>query len=138
MKCFLYLTTLWTSVNMPNYANMSIYSKYKILCTEVSALHCSKEQFEILKDRYKEVINSNRRFENVNSLPHLLKILEKRDYLNSNNIQVLIDIASDLRKSSLVQKLKQYEAGSSGSNENVHKRDINCNKKEYSGNFLFV
>ncbi|XP_044268386.1 uncharacterized protein LOC123013723 [Tribolium madens] len=88
---------------------MSTNSNYKMVCNEISSIRCSSEQLKILKERYQTVINSTRRLEHIRSLSELIKVLEKRDYLNSGNTKILIDIASELKQPQLLQSLNSLQ-----------------------------
>ncbi|EFA04650.1 Fas (TNFRSF6)-associated via death domain [Tribolium castaneum] len=101
-----------------------------MLCNEIASIRCPSEQLKILKERYQTVINSNRRLENIRSLSELIKVLEKRNYLNSSNTQALSDIASEFKQPEVLHSLRNVQ---------IEDNHVNCNAcnshspEEYSG-----
>jgi hypothetical protein len=87
---------------------MSTNSKYQIIFNKIASIQYSDEQIENIKSRYTSEINSKRRLCSITSLTELLEILEKRDYLNPNNTDPLMEIAVYFRESSVISLLKDY------------------------------
>jgi hypothetical protein len=87
---------------------MSTNSKYQIIFNKIASIQCSDEQIDNIKSRYTSEINSKRRLCRIRSLAELLEILEKRDYLNPNNTDPLMQIAVYFGESSVISLLKDY------------------------------
>ncbi|XP_034824472.1 fas-associated death domain protein [Maniola hyperantus] len=62
-----------------------------------------------LKEFYRDDIDSERRFELVDTIGKLLKILEVRDVLSEDNIGPLKEIARRLNNDELLQRIFDYE-----------------------------
>ncbi|XP_023953956.1 uncharacterized protein LOC112057681 [Bicyclus anynana] len=62
-----------------------------------------------LKVYYKDDIDSERRFEQINTIGKLLKILEIRDVLSEDNIGPLKEIARNLNNNDLLRRISEYE-----------------------------
>jgi hypothetical protein len=86
---------------------MSTNSKYQIIFNKIASIQYSDEQIENIKSRYTSEINSKRRLCRIRSLAELLEILEKRDYLNPNNTDPLMEIAEYFGESSVIQSLER-------------------------------
>ncbi|CAH1401850.1 unnamed protein product [Nezara viridula] len=61
---------------------------FQLLCQ----IKLSKEKLELIKSKFKDNINSLRRYENIDDMKELLKILEKRCVIGHDNIVKLYDI----------------------------------------------
>ncbi|XP_026751231.2 uncharacterized protein LOC113511724 [Galleria mellonella] len=73
----------------------------------------------LLKEVYRNVINSPRRCENIITVGQLLKVLEIRDVLSENNIEPLKDIAQIINdKGEILRHIVAYENA--------------CSKREYN------
>ncbi|XP_059059867.1 uncharacterized protein LOC131853077 [Achroia grisella] len=76
----------------------------------VSNLSHDHEPLNSLKEFYKDQINSPRRFEQIDTLGKLLKILEIRDVLSEDNIEPLKEMARRTNNSSdLLRTITDYE-----------------------------
>ncbi|KZC05032.1 Death domain-containing adapter protein BG4, partial [Dufourea novaeangliae] len=63
-----------------------------------------------LKDYYAHCINSNRKLSQIKGLNTLLKVLQKRDTLNFNNVEPLVYIANNyLNDSHVLNKINDYK-----------------------------
>ncbi|CAH2236100.1 fas-associated death domain protein [Pararge aegeria] len=62
-----------------------------------------------LKEFYKDDIDSERKYEQVNTIGQLLKILEIRDVLSEDDIGPLKEIARRLNNNELLQRISDYE-----------------------------
>ncbi|XP_026739624.1 fas-associated death domain protein-like [Trichoplusia ni] len=63
-----------------------------------------------LKELFREAINSVRRFEQINTIGQLLKVLEIRDLLSEDNVECLKSIALKLpNPKEVIQKITDYE-----------------------------
>lgn len=62
-----------------------------------------------LKEFYKDDIDSNRRFEQINTIGQLLKILEIRYILSEENVGPLKEIARRLNDNELLKRICNYE-----------------------------
>ncbi|XP_014276468.1 uncharacterized protein [Halyomorpha halys] len=65
---------------------------FQLLCDS----KLSDENLESIKRKFKDYINSVRRYENINNMEELLKILEKRCVIGYNNIGKLYDIVEEV------------------------------------------
>lgn len=72
---------------------------YDILYHDVGHLNCNDTQLHALKSKYRDQINSKRRFDSIKTLPELLKVLENRDVLSHESYQPLCEIAQLLQPS---------------------------------------
>lgn len=81
-----------------------------------------------IKEKYRNHINSPRRYEQIGSIGELLRVLEIRDVLSVNNVEPLKEIANELENSNvLLEKINEYERN------NVAPEFVN-----YYGKFLFL
>lgn len=81
---------------------------YRYLCDIVINAceeHVNSNKILGLKYKYEDNINSNRRFETINSVRDLIKLLEKRDDLSSENVTILHEIAAYFNQSYLLNTL---------------------------------
>ncbi|KAH9629036.1 hypothetical protein HF086_007521 [Spodoptera exigua] len=63
-----------------------------------------------MKELFRDHINSVRKFEQINNISQLLKILEIRDVLSEDNVECLKNIAMKLPNSNdVLQKIADYE-----------------------------
>ncbi|XP_068630836.1 fas-associated death domain protein [Battus philenor] len=69
------------------------------------------QMLSTLKEYYKDEIDSPRRYENINSIGQLLKILEIRDVLSEDDVNPLKEIVSRLPNNrDLLRKIENYES----------------------------
>ncbi|XP_038210185.1 fas-associated death domain protein [Zerene cesonia] len=62
-----------------------------------------------LKNLYKKDIHSKRRFEQINTIGQLLRILEIREVLSEDNVSPLKEIACLLQSNDLLKSISEYE-----------------------------
>ncbi|CAH0407777.1 unnamed protein product [Chilo suppressalis] len=67
------------------------------------------ESLSVLKELFRNDINSPRKYEKITSIGQLLRILEVRDVLSENNIQPLKVIALELSNNRLLGRIQEYE-----------------------------
>lgn len=72
---------------------MTSVVEYQRLSNLISSKKLSSEQLKFVKEKYISEINSKRRVESIGSLAELLRVLEKRDYLNYDKLDRLYEIA---------------------------------------------
>lgn len=83
--------------------------QYVILSVGTNVRH--SEILSSLKEFFRDTINSVRRFEQINSIGQLLKVLELRDLLSENNVECLKNIALKLPNSKdVLLKITDYES----------------------------
>lgn len=65
----------------------------------------------VLKEYYKDEIDSPRRYENINTIGELMRVLEIRDILSEDNVMPLKEVASRLSNNrELLRKIDIYES----------------------------
>ncbi|CAG4937769.1 unnamed protein product [Colias eurytheme] len=62
-----------------------------------------------IKNLYKDDIDSSRRFEQINTIGQLLRILEIREVLSEDNISPLKEIAWLIQSNDLLKSISEYE-----------------------------
>jgi hypothetical protein len=68
------------------------------------------ELLSAIKEKYRDIINSPRRFEQVYTIGMLLKVLEIRDVLSEHNIGPLKEIVSRITDNKdLMQNINDYQ-----------------------------
>ncbi|XP_059059799.1 uncharacterized protein LOC131853022 [Achroia grisella] len=100
------------------------YSQYPQLIQQiilgVGLYDKQNETLNLLKNIYKYVINSPRRFEKIATVGQLLKVLEIRDVLTENNIEPLKEIAQFINDGGeILRRINVYE--------NTHIKKEYCN-----------
>lgn len=83
-----------------------------------------------LKEFYRDDIDSERRFELVDTIGKLLKILEVRDVLSEDNIGPLKEIARRLNNDELLQRISDYET------HHVPREYINYYGKQFKSSLI--
>lgn len=90
---------------------ISEYSQLKdeiILQVNINERH--NELLTILKELFREDINSVRRYERVNTISQLLQVLEIRDVLSEDNVGPLKVIARKLANGNhILSRINEYE-----------------------------
>lgn len=72
--------------------------------------HVNKIALNILKEYYKQSVDSNRKLSQIKDLSTLLDILEKRDVLSYYNVEPLLYISNNFLNDFQIQsKLKNYQ-----------------------------
>lgn len=99
-------------------------SEYSLLKDEIilraSGTPRHGEILRSVKEIYKQSINSKRRYEQIETIAQLLKVLEIRDVLSENSIEPLKEVARRLQDNNeLLRKITDYELIS------VSKKDLN-------------
>lgn len=84
----------------------ALYSK---ICEQLSTAVVHGEYFSQLKHHFRRDIVSNRIQDKIFSIRGLLKILERRDILDEENIQPLWHIATTCNMSEVITLLNEYE-----------------------------
>nr|XP_031825870.1 uncharacterized protein LOC116424080 [Nomia melanderi] len=92
---------------------MNVQVKYHCLLTEflsVAQLYINDTVLLTLKDYYEHHINSKRKLSQIKDLKALIKVLEKRDILNINNIEPLLYISNNfLHELHILNSIKDYQ-----------------------------
>lgn len=90
---------------------MSEYSKLKqYIVISVGTNERHSAILSSMKEFFRDTINSVRRFEQITSIGHLLRVLEIRDLLSEDNVECLKSIALKLPNSKeVLQKINDYE-----------------------------
>ncbi|KAJ0179868.1 hypothetical protein K1T71_004459 [Dendrolimus kikuchii] len=89
---------------------LSEYSQLKdeiILNVNTSEKH--NELLTVLKELFREDINSVRRYERINTIGQLLQVLEIRDVLSEDNVSPLKVIARKLPSGNILSRITEYE-----------------------------
>ncbi|KAF2903816.1 hypothetical protein ILUMI_02368 [Ignelater luminosus] len=63
---------------------------------------CSGENFIVLKQQFRDDINSARRLDNIRNVQDLIQVLEKRNVVSQHNINVFIKIATTTQQPGLL------------------------------------
>ncbi|XP_017876548.1 uncharacterized protein LOC108622920 [Ceratina calcarata] len=88
-------------------------SRYKCLLEDflsVGQLYINQNMLYTLKERYRQCIDSDRKFSQIKDLRTLLKILEKRDTLSCDNIEPLFYISNHfVNDLQMIIKIRQYK-----------------------------
>lgn len=87
-------------------------SRYKCLLEDflsVAEMHVNQATLNSFKDRYRQCIDSNRKFSQIKDLRTLLRILEKRDALSCDNIEPLLYISNFVNDRQMTSKIRQYK-----------------------------
>lgn len=100
---------------------------YKYCCDLIidNNKNLNQSYLQLLKNKYQEDINSKRRLECITNISDLLKILEKRECLSRDNIQILYDIARLLNQQNLTSQFRDV-------NRTNPNNDINFPRNEPS------
>ncbi|XP_014363501.2 fas-associated death domain protein [Papilio machaon] len=87
----------------------------------------------VLKEYYKDEIDSPRRYENINTIGELMRVLEIRDILSEDNVMPLKEVASRLSNNrELLRKIHNYESTHvPRGNINQYVIDQHCNHSTY-------
>lgn len=82
---------------------------YKYFCQLLSESNrfMNFNDLQSLKEKYRDEINSERRLECIDSVPELIKVLEKRGCLSKENISELYVIARTLNQHNLIRQFTQ-------------------------------
>ncbi|XP_021194122.1 uncharacterized protein LOC110378975 [Helicoverpa armigera] len=90
---------------------LSEYSQLKqYIIFSVGTNERHSEILSSLKEFFRDSINSVRRFEQITSIGHLLRVLEIRDLLSEDNVECLKNIALRLPNSQdVMQRITDYE-----------------------------
>lgn len=78
--------------NMENQRFEIVEENYRTIFQLLCQVKLSKDKLELIKSKFKHNIDSPRRYENINDMKELLKILEKRCVIGFDNIVKLYDI----------------------------------------------
>lgn len=88
-------------------------SEYSILKEQVIRNVANSENYsnllKKLKDFYHADIDSERKFEKINSIGQLLNILEIRDLVSEDNLGPLKDICWRLKDQELIKRICEFE-----------------------------
>nr|BBE08139.1 fas-associated death domain protein [Plautia stali] len=82
--------------NMENQRFEIVEENYRNIFQMLCQVKLSEGKLELIKSKFKDNINSPRRYENINTMEELLKILEKRCVIGFDNIVKLYDIVETL------------------------------------------
>lgn len=72
---------------------------YRNVCEKLCTPQCSRNELNEVIDQFRSQINSERLIDKIFSIRDLLKILERRDVLNDENLEALKSIARILNRS---------------------------------------
>lgn len=94
-----------------NKMTLSEYAQLKqYIIFSVGSNERHSEIISSMKEFFRDSINSVRKFEQINNINQLLKILEIRDVLSEDNVECLKNIAMKLPNSrDVLQKIADYE-----------------------------
>lgn len=91
---------------------MTVEMSYNHLCEQflsTTQSYIDDKILKVLKEKYSYCINSERKLSQINDLRTLLKILEKRDVLNYNNVEPLVYISNILHNSHVQNNIEDYK-----------------------------
>ncbi|KAJ8934759.1 hypothetical protein NQ314_013204 [Rhamnusium bicolor] len=83
---------------------------YKHICDRLGNVFCPDHKLSLIKEHFSENIDSPRRFDRINNIAKLLRILEKRDCLSTEEISPLKYIARELQDNNIIALIEAYES----------------------------
>lgn len=67
-------------------------SGYRQMCDKLCTPECTPYEINLIKAKFHHEIKSERLMEKINSLKILIKVLERRDEINRQNLQIIADM----------------------------------------------
>ncbi|KAG5865702.1 hypothetical protein JTB14_002693 [Gonioctena quinquepunctata] len=89
---------------------MDVENEYINIRNTVNRIFCTAEDLDRLKCHFRSAIDSERSLDRINGLSRLIRILEKRDSLNSKNIEPFQTIARFFNRQDLLDWFNNYGA----------------------------
>lgn len=87
---------------------MTREERYLILRDKFTNVSCSDTKLTILKKHYRILIDSDRRYDRIRNLSHLIRILEKRDVVSPDNIHCMRHIADVLENQDIIESINSF------------------------------
>lgn len=73
-------------------------SDYRKICEKLCTPECTRNEFNSIKGKFTQDIRSERLMEKIDNLQFLIKVLERRDVINLDNLKPLESIAESLKR----------------------------------------